>query len=285
MFTNFQNFFLNMSGNDDTSISSDSSDESLNQSDNSDDSYDPMHSQSDDMSIETDEFSKFFERHNSNDSPDDSEPLLNEIDVNTLLEVLPLSLIRFDIDSIILSSSYLYSLLSSLDERSIFNVSTSVDRFTRATKSRLNVTFHPDFPFNGRKKMRTLNLGSFPNIEVGTVTIVNQKFHLHMFWLNPSFTPKTSFFHSKYALVVTAALNMARLWCKDQPTYVNNPYNLNQEFFPSKKADDLRIFVDELMPFELNQKKSKETLEDIQQESYDYLFIIISSFFVSIRYR
>ena len=198
-----------------------------------------------------------------------TDRLLDDMKVTDLKSVLNEASIAFDIDSIVISSSFLHPLLNCLSEKALFSINTSVDRLKSTLSSRLTVTFDEQFHFQSNSRLKSLNLGSFPNIEVATVSMGSKKLHLHMFWLNPSYIPKISFFQAKYSLVITAAFNMARLTCITQNNFTDNPFNLNQDFFSLKVDTDILSFGRELLPFYIASKNRKT-----KQKKYKKLVVV-----------
>ena len=81
--------------------------------------------------------------------------LMNKMKVSSMRDLLPTSKISLDIDSLILSSSSIYSILKSVDASAIITLPSSVNRIKASRGSRLSVTFGKQFPFmNHGKKVK-----------------------------------------------------------------------------------------------------------------------------------
>lgn len=166
----------------------------------------------------------------------------------SILEATECSNISFDIDSIIISSNKVKPLLNSLRGYASVDINSSVDRLHASTSSRLAVTFDESNPMmtHGNKMKKRLPLSSFPNIKLCSVTVNACVLYLHMFWIDPPYIPKVPYFEEKYSLIITAAMNLARL------TFTVDGCSLFNEIIPDDLLSEYRKMFTHVLPFELN---------------------------------
>jgi len=179
--------------------------------------------------------------------------LLEGLSKVPLRDVLRRATVKFDIDSIIINSSNLISIINAVCQRALFNFKVIVNRLNATTSSRLSVTFEKSYPINNHSKnVHRLSLGSFPNIELATVQVANVTLYLHMFWLDPPYLPKVPYYQNKYILVITAALNLAKLKCMAMTDFDGNSFNMNPKLYREGRMSNIKCFADEMPPFTLS---------------------------------
>jgi len=170
-----------------------------------------------------------------------------------LLEMLGSLEMKMDIDSIILSSDDVLKLLDSLEPESKVVIASCVNRKYSAFSHRLRVTSSDKLPLtkNG-KATACVPLSSFPNICLGKLLVNNTYMCLHMFWLNPCTVGKVPFFTNINSIVITAALNYAKLSGNDLEYLSENNDTSNGGFLLLKRDDvqrDIKKISDGLPEF------------------------------------
>ena len=134
---------------------------------------------------------------------------------HSIKDLLPSLTTKFDLDSITIASSNMHSLFKSLNKKASVTVNCCLKRLKAAHGSRLTVKFTEGFPCKHHgTNLKSLSLGSFPNITICSITVENHIFFLNLFWLDPPYIPKVPYFDDRILLVLTAALNYATLSCK-----------------------------------------------------------------------
>ena len=163
----------------------------------------------------------------------------------TLQDLLPSLNIKKDIDSIMLCSSDPFSLLSSINADAVSILDPSISRMKSSKGSRFNVMLDEDSPIRFRNtKVRSLSLGSFPNVTLAKVNIRNLTFFFNMYWLGPDFIPKVPYFDDEILMVIIASLNFARLSCENNLyefkdlSFNSNVTNLQMKHFVQRQAID-----------------------------------------------
>ena len=115
-----------------------------------------------------------------------------------------------------------------------------------------------------------MSLGNFPNITIATVSVGAITLNLQLFWLNPPYMPKVPYFKSKYMLPITAALNLAKLKCRDQVNYESDASNTYQCFFPSTIGAKLKNMSNEMLQYTINANGIHD-----KPKKYDYSTSIV----------
>ena len=155
------------------------------------------------------------------------------LETDTLKGMLPSLNIKKDIDSIMICSSKPFPLISSIDSDAVCIMFSSISRLKSSNSSRFNVKLEDDTAIRFRgSKVRSLCLGSFPNITLAKFIINNHIFLFNMYWLNPEFIPKSPLFEDGLLLTIIASLNYARLSC------ANNIYEFDGSEIPSNVRND-----------------------------------------------
>ena len=166
-------------------------------------------------------------------------------DKTTLRHLLSSLNIKKDIDSLMLCSSDPFSLLSSINADAVSILYPSISRMKSSKGARFNVMLDEDSPIRFRNtKVRSLSLGSFPNITLAKVNIRNLTFFFNMYWLGPDFIPKVPYFDDEMLMVIIASLNFARFSCEnnlyafDDLDFNSNVTNLQMKYFVKRQAID-----------------------------------------------
>ena len=180
---------------------------------------------------------------------DDSSELLYSSEVTTVKDLINDCRIRFDIDSVIISSNFLSPMIKCLNETAYFKINDILSPLSASKSSRLRVFFDQSFPMsNHNKTCNQLSLGKFPNVTLATITVERFTMNLHFFWLNPKYIPKVSYFEGKYMLPITAALNIARLCLR-------GIISMDNDYFDERDRDILRKQSTHILPFKMSNCK------------------------------
>jgi len=149
-----------------------------------------------------------------NDNSDNGNESISQLDHEsvTMKSIITKLNISYDIDSLIVSSSRIYSIIESMEDNLTARISLAVTRLYNAKSSRISVQLKYPFPSSRRAK-KELSLARFPNILLGVFTANKFSFFLHMFWIDPPFVPKSNYFTNKYLYAIVAALNYATIIC------------------------------------------------------------------------
>ena len=149
-----------------------------------------------------------------NDNSDNGNESISQLDHEsvTMKSIITKLKISYDIDSFIVSSSRIYSIIESMEDNLTARISLPVSRLSNAKSSRISVQLKYRFP-QSRKAKKELSLARFPNILLGVFTANNFSLFLHMFWIDPPFVPKSNYFENKYIYAIVAALNYATIIC------------------------------------------------------------------------
>ena len=150
-----------------------------------------------------------------NDYTEEDESLLKS--KTTPVDILYSLNIKKDIDSLMIVSNNPFSIITSLQIDSVCMISSSVSRLKSSKSSRFSVVLENDTRIRYRgSSIRTLSLGSFPNITLAKIMNKNIEFIFNLYWINPDFIPKLPYFHDELLLTLTASLNYARYSCMNK---------------------------------------------------------------------
>ena len=205
----------------------------------------------------------------SHETLNDTDHLLKGKGHKTLKDLLKDCSLRFDIDSVIISSNFIRPIIQCLEGKACFKINSNVSPIHASQSSRLRVYFDEHLPMmNHSKKCNQLSLAKFPNIALASVTIDGFNMNLHFFWLKPPYMPKVSYFEDKYMLPITAALNLARLSLRGN-IIIENGYIKDQHKTRCKKQST------HLLPFNTHscigtKSKPKEVSKETALAFFSY---------------
>jgi hypothetical protein len=154
-----------------------------------------------------------------------------------------------DIDSVSILSSSLLALVKGMEENSIIRLyrtigtipTTSSRHYIKMTSTRIN-------PSTGNRYRRNVKvpIHNFPNINLGTITANNIRFHLNIFCLrstgclqgkSAAYRP---FSHTE-RLVIVGSMNLARLLQCNHHSMISDAVDESEDLIDSNKAEIKRL--------------------------------------------
>jgi hypothetical protein len=192
-------------------------------------------------------------------SVDDNEPESDDAEVkDTAIRSFELRPIEFflggltasrDIDSISILSHSLVALIKGMEENSIIRLYRTIGNMpTTSSRHYIKMVSYKIIPSTGIRQRRTVKvpIHNFPNINLGTITANNIRFHLNIFCLRSKgyLQAKSAAYrplaHSE-RLVIVASMNLARLLQCNHLSMISDAVDESANLSDSNKEEIKRL--------------------------------------------